>query len=187
MRASSTITLALLVGFAAAGLLATGASAQPASCNSERRSDFDFWIGEWQVSAQGAVAGTNSIQPLLDGCVLQERWSGAGGSAGTSFNFYDPSRGRWRQLWVWQQGTTLELEGGLVEGSMVLAGPSKARDGSTIENRITWTPAKDGSVRQLWEVSRDGGASWQVSFDGHYTRSKATPEGPVDTEGKAAG
>jgi len=35
--------------------------------------------------------------------------------------------------------------------------------------RITWTPAADGNVRQLWEAADDEGA-WSVVFDGRYTR-----------------
>ncbi|MDT8322375.1 MAG: hypothetical protein RQ826_17815 [Xanthomonadales bacterium] len=29
----------------------------------------------------------------------------------------------------------------------------------------------DGSVRQLWEVSRDDGSNWSVLFDGHYLKA----------------
>jgi hypothetical protein len=34
------------------------------------------------------------------------------------------------------------------------------------------TPNADGSVRQLWETSRDG-QTWSVLFDGLYTRAAA--------------
>lgn len=30
--------------------------------------------------------------------------------------------------------------------------------------------AVDGSVRQFWEVAKDGGKTWTVVFDGRYTR-----------------
>ena len=40
----------------------------------------------------------------------------------------------------------------------------------TTLNRITWTPNKDGTVRQLWEASTDQGKTWQVAFDGLYRR-----------------
>ena len=51
---------------------------------------------------------------------------------------------------------------------MVLRGVSLAQDGSEVQNRITWTPNPDGSVRQLWEASQDGGATWSMLFDGLY-------------------
>ena len=47
-----------------------------------------------------------------------------------------------------------------------------ASDGSGMaRHRITWTPNDDGTVRQVWNVSTDGGATWKVVFDGTYTRS----------------
>lgn len=161
-------------------IAAQAAAAQPpTSCSSPKAHEFDFWIGEWTVTAGGQVAGTNSIRPILDGCVLQETWSGATGSAGSSFNFYDPQRGKWRQLWVWRNGTTIEAEGDFADGKMVLAGQTTAQDGSSVDNRITWFDNADGTVRQHWEVSRDGGETWTTSFDGHYVETDAkTPAQP---------
>ena len=66
----------------------------------------------------------------------------------------------------------LELAGGLVDGKMVLSGERKLRDGRTLTNRITWTPNADGSVRQHWEQSFDGGKVWTTVFDGTYRRRK---------------
>ena len=38
--------------------------------------------------------------------------------------------------------------------------------------RITWTSNPDGTVRQHWEQSTDGGKTWTTAFDGLY-RKKA--------------
>jgi len=142
-------------------------------CPDPRARQFDFWAGTWEVSNQdGSIVGRDRIEPILDGCVLQETWAGASGSAGTSLNFFDTVRGKWRQFWVWREGTTLELEGNLVDGAMVLEGDSIA-EGKPARNRITWTNAPDGSVRQLWELSTDGGKSWETLFDGIYRRVKS--------------
>lgn len=163
--------LCLSVLLLAAALAAPALAADPPACVSGTEwHQFDFWIGEWEVTADGKHAGTNTIQPILDGCVLQETWSGAQGGAGTSLNFYDPARKAWRQLWVWRGGSTLELEGGLVDGRMVLRGDSTDREGKAVANRITWSANPDGSVRQHWETSSDGGATWQSTFDGLYRR-----------------
>lgn len=66
------------------------------------------------------------------------------GSAGSSFNFYNPQTDKWQQFWVWRNGTTLELEGAFA----------------------------DGTVRQHWEISKDSGKAWATAFDGHYRRAK---------------
>jgi hypothetical protein len=59
----------------------------------------------------------------------------------------------------------------MADGAMRLEGTMHSPRGKQ-RSRITWTPLPDGRVRQLWEVSSDGGSSWAVSFDGYYERSK---------------
>jgi hypothetical protein len=133
--------------------------------------DFDFWIGEWDVfGPQGRRVGTNSIAPLFGGSAISERWRGNGGVEGRSLNAYDAHTGRWHQTWVDSTGGLLLLDGGLVDGSMVLRGTAPPDGGGAPERqRITWTPEPDG-VRQHWESSADDGATWATAFDGHYRR-----------------
>ena len=155
-------TLALVSG----SLLAQDAPA----CSHEKSHDFDFWAGEWNVWSGGELAGTNSVQPILDGCALQENWVGSRGSAGSSFNFFNPQTGKWHQFWIWRQGTTLELSGDFADGKMVLEGDSVDRDGAAMKNKITWYDNEDGTVRQHWQVSKDGGETWETAFDGLYRK-----------------
>ena len=177
---------AALVLAAALVYTALPALAADPDCGDPRARQFDFWIGDWEVVNQhGGVAGRNLVSPILDDCVLQENWSGMSGSAGTSLNFFDPARGRWRQFWVWREGSTLELEGGMVNGSMVLEGNS-TEDGVPLKNRITWTDTPGETVRQVWEISRDGGTTWEVLFDGTYWPADARrPADPPPAEDAA--
>ena len=143
--------------------------------------DFDFWIGDWNVTgANGSVAGTNHIEAVSGGRGLYENWEGApppnspagtSGGSGKSLNAFNPAKNQWQQFWIGSGGNVLELSGGLVEGKMVLASAERTlRDGRKLTNRITWTPNADGSVRQQWEQSFDGGKTWTSVFDGHYVR-----------------
>jgi hypothetical protein len=130
---------------------------------------FDFWSGEWHVTTpDGKAAGESRIQPIAGSRALLENWEGAEGSVGKSLNVYNAAKKQWQQFWVDNSGGVLELAGGLVGGNMVLSGPTKRANGTTLLNRITWTPNADGSVRQLWEQSTDDGKSWQIAFDGLY-------------------
>lgn len=141
-------------------------------------SQFDFWIGEWEVTQpDGVVAGYNSIVSINEGRALLENWKSVSGEfAGKSLNSYDAIEKKWKQFWVDTSGLVLELSGGLVDGKMVLTGTRTTRTGAVVQERITWTPNEDGSVRQLWEQSNDEGATWQTVFDGHYAK-KAAPAG----------
>jgi hypothetical protein len=162
------------VAFALVPLTAPAAPAvRPKPCATPQDRQFDFWAGRWNVTdnATGKPAGTNDVTHEYGGCVLQEHWRGTSGDQGSSFNHYDAARKVWHQTWVDNAGGILYLDGGLKNGSMVLAGTRRGRGGKPVTDRITFTPRPDGSVRQWWQVSRDGGATWTTSFDGIYRRS----------------
>lgn len=142
----------------------------PSRCTAPEYRAFDFWIGEWNVhGANGQLAGTNSIERVIGGCVLHERYETGRGYSGESFNVYDAPRKVWHQTWVDSGGLLLVLEGGIQDGKMVLEGQTTGADQKITRHRISWTPNADGSVRQLWE-SADSIGEWTVVFDGTYTR-----------------
>jgi hypothetical protein len=142
-------------------------------CTSGAYRQFDFWLGSWNVTEKGKVAGTNRIESILGGCALYENWLGANGLRGNSINFYDAPRGVWHQTWIDHTGSALTLEGRFANGAMRLEGQRPgAKPGEIQLHRITWTPLPDGKVRQLWESSTDGGKTWTKAFDGLYTPAK---------------
>ncbi len=182
MKLRHILNSAFFVALAAAFLIqsASGQSqnnpAQPQKppkpCSLPEHRQFDFWIGEWDVTVSGKQAGTNSIQPILGNCVLLENWAGNGGVSGKSFNIYDSAKGKWQQTWVDSGGNVLELYGGFNNGAMQLAGETAGKDGKKTLQRITWHPIDNDRVRQHWEQSQDGGKTWSTAFDGLYTRKK---------------
>ncbi len=142
--------------------------AKPAPCSAPEHRQFDFWLGDWEVRGPaGKVAGSNTITSAHGGCVVVENWKGNGGVTGSSFNVYDTENKKWRQTWVDSTGGILDLEGTFASGRMVLASTIDAKGA---QSRITWERLSDGRVRQLWETSSDGGATWKVAFDGYYSR-----------------
>ena len=153
-------------------VLAGGAPAAQAqaACKDAAHSQFDFWVGEWEVRGpKGKIAGENRIEKAHGGCVLKERYSTPTGYTGESLNIYDAGRKVWHQTWVDNGGMLLTLEGGLVDGRMVMEGATTSTTGAVTRHRITWTPNADGTVRQFWE-STDAAGKWTVAFDGMYKR-----------------
>ncbi len=145
--------------------------AAPPPCRETPFREFDFWLGEWDVTMGGQPAGQSRITRLFGDCGLREEWTGAKGGVGTSFNVYDATRKVWHQTWVDNQGGMLLLEGSFRSGAMVLEGSHTVK-GTAQNERITWTPNSDGTVRQHWESSTDGGRSWKTAFDGLYRKKK---------------
>jgi hypothetical protein len=147
------------------------ATAQPTPLPPESR-QFDFWLGEWDVTTpDGKPAGTSRIESIAGGAGLLENWQDIDGSSGKSLNVYNPAKKQWQQFWVGTGGGVLELAGGMVAGNMVLGGEHLA-GGKPLLEKITWRPNVDGSVRQHWEQSTDGGKTWTTAFDGLYRRKK---------------
>ena len=144
---------------------------QDCPCCSPGFRQFDFWLGEWTAyTPDGTFAGTNTIDLIQDKCVIRENWiSSTPGYSGTSYNYFSKSDSTWTQVWVDNQGGSLNLKGGIEEGRMVLQGTTTNSTGSTVINRITWTPNQDGTVRQLWET-KTADQDWTIAFDGMYKR-----------------
>ncbi len=146
------------------------AQTPPKPCTAIEHRAFDFLLGEWEVrGVDGKIAGSNSITAEYGGCVVHERYDTGRGYQGESLNIFDGSRGTWHQTWVDSTGLLLLLEGGMVDGKMVLAGQTAVAKSRPTRHRITWTPNRDGSVRQLWESTNSAG-EWTVAFDGHFIR-----------------
>jgi len=164
----------LTAAFAAVSVAVALASPQPspAPCASPEHRQFDFWVGDWNVkdTATGAPAGHNLITLEQGSCVLQEHWTDSGGSTGTSFNIYYAGDKQWHQTWVDSTGLLLRLDGGLVDGKMVLTGKRVNRAGKVVTDRIVWTPEPNGDVRQVWDYTADDGKTWLPVFDGTYVR-----------------
>src|SRR5262245_7172783 len=136
---------------------------------------FDFWIGEWEVTnPQGRLAGTNSIQRILSGCIILENWTGSQGGTGKSMNFYNSNTGKWQQVWISGTGGVLELSGEYRDGAMRFEGKTMKKDQSQTLEKLTFFNLGRDEVRQLWEQSTDGGKTWSVAFDGRYRRKKAS-------------
>ena len=134
---------------------------------------FDFWVGEWDVVVNGKPAGTNRIERILNGCVLQENWTGAGGGSGKSWNWYDIGDRKWHQLWLSSGGAPhLSLAGSFADDVMKYEGTSVGPGGVAVHNRLQFFKLPNDRVRQFWEQSRDGGKTWTVAFDGDYRRKQ---------------
>jgi tetratricopeptide (TPR) repeat protein len=145
--------------------------AHPCSAQAEYR-QFDFWIGRWDVTVQGKHVGTNAVEPIANDCALLENWTADKGGAGKSINFYDANTRQWQQTWMGADGGALNLFGKYEDDALRLHGETVKPDGSKTLHKLTFFKLPNDQVRQLWEDSSDDGKSWQVVWDGLYTRQK---------------
>jgi uncharacterized protein (TIGR02246 family) len=133
----------------------------------------DFWIGRWDVQGPGGeTEGRNVIEKVLAGCAVLEHWTDAAGGQGKSL-YIDGIGGRWKQVWVADDGTFKEkAEVRDFAGGVRFAGEIPLRDGRRIQDRTTLTALPGGRVRQRIEQSADGGATWRA-WEGIYAPAAA--------------
>lgn len=154
---------------------AVPATARAQACEGEAYRAFDFWLGEWTVTDEGGtLQGTNRITSEEGGCLLVERWTSASGGTGQSYNFYQPAKGSWRQVWV-NAGSVIDYEGGPTEtGGMHMEGTISYRNGTAFPFRGAWTVQADGSVRQEFAQYNPQSEAWEPWFVGIYRRAPAS-------------
>jgi len=165
--------IALLLAMAQASTTASPPPApQQVDCNDANHTAFDFWIGEWDVSATGSakVIARSHIEKIV-GCAISETFVQTIGPQGRPLDYrgrsissFVPADGKWRQFYVDSGGTVATLDGGIVDGAMVF----ETRRGGGI-NRMTLKANADGSVRQFGERSADG-TTWTAGYDFTYRR-----------------
>jgi len=172
------MTLVLLAAlFIVSALSGQQPSPQPDPCAAEQQRQFEFWIGEWDLTWPGRKAGevghgTNSIRRIMDGCVVQENFSGSDSMhlRGTSVSTFDARSGHWKQTWVDNEGGYLDFVGDFRDGQMILQREFTRQDGVKVMQRMVWKNVTRSEMDWSWEASTDGGKTWKVNWPIHYKR-----------------
>ncbi len=173
-----TMVVYLLVSMVGAPLAlaqtnsSTGQKSLTPCLNDPQHKQFDFWVGEWEVTSNGQVIATSSIQRIIDSCVIFENYLQKDGYNGKSFNFYDSVLGKWRQTWVDGTGTVGEFVGEYKDRALQYEGESHRKDGRKILRKMVFSSLGADKVRQYSEASSDGGKTWKAAFDLIYIRKK---------------
>lgn len=134
--------------------------------------ELDFWVGSWDVT-WSTGHGTNELAWILGDRVLFESFRGAdddgSGLHGQSWSVFDPKRSLWRQTWVDDQGSYLDLIGDRVDGwfAFVRAAPEL---GPEARQRMVFRDVAPDRFRWTWEASLDAGATWRVRWEIAYRR-----------------
>jgi hypothetical protein len=179
IRNTSNLTNALVLfvclasfALAAPASFAAPDSPQPCSATSESR-QLDFWLGTWNITYPGAPGGsTSTVKLVLDKCELVESWEDAQGHKGENRFAYNYENKSWRGMFADNRGHVhVFTDGRVSDGSAEFSGPSRTPDGQTVLHRIRVTRASPDKVDQIWEKSKDNGATWTTVFRGEYSRT----------------
>lgn len=143
------------------------------TCASEEAKQFDFWVGKWEATWEGGK-GVNNISKILDGCVIFEEFDATPSSPmiGKSVSVYSKRTGKWHQTWVDNSGGYLDFVGQWQNDRMILSRSFELKD-HNIMQRMVWYNITSDQFDWNWEKSVDGGKTWTVSWQIHYSRMKS--------------
>ena len=140
-------------------------------CSAPEARQFDFWLGEWDLSWAENGQGTNLIESIFGGCVIQEMFDGRPSIElqGMSVSAYNQNSGKWQQTWVDNNGTYLDFIGEFKDGAMILRREAVVDD-QPVHQRMVWYNISENELDWNWDRSNDGGQSWQTVWHIHYVR-----------------
>jgi hypothetical protein len=152
------------------------ASATPdstkAPCSSPEAAQFDFWVGDWQLTWADTLHGTNHVTKPLGSCVIQEQFSANGpqGFRGMSVSVYDPNAHQWQQTWVDNDGAYMLFTGGFADGKMILS-RKITKNGKPLAQRMVFSDIESDKFNWDWQSSSDDGATWKTTWHIAYRRA----------------
>lgn len=150
------------------------------ACVSEEFRQFDFWIGDWDVTqeilqADGSwieLPARTRVAASPEGCLLTEHWNGRvqffwegmqrpEGMWGFSVRRYDPAAGTWSIYWMDQRNPRFETPHvGRFEEDHGEFFREFTADGQLRRTRIRFTQVSDTQVDWSLALSTDGGDTW---------------------------
>jgi hypothetical protein len=132
---------------------------------------FDFWLGDWEVTWGEGQRASNRIRKILDGHAIQESFDGSPSLAlrGMSLSAYSPRLGLWQQTWTDNEGNYWHFTGGFQDGRMLLVSDDVI-EGKPVRLRMLWYNITSDELDWNWERSDDGGETWQLRWHLHYRR-----------------
>jgi hypothetical protein len=136
--------------------------------------DFDFWVGDWDVSWSDGSRGSNVVTSLFEGAAVLEQFDGRPGIdlRGVSISVYDTRSDVWRQTWVDSERNYLSFEGAFADGIMDLR---TTRDGVVF--RMQWRDIEPNSLRWLWQRRVDE-REWETLWELVYARRRLDINAP---------
>ncbi|HUS00451.1 MAG TPA: hypothetical protein VMY77_01920 [Chitinophagaceae bacterium] len=149
---------------------------QQKPCSSPEASQFDFWVGDWILTWNDTLHGSNRIEKMFGNCTVHENFSDPRmGYLGQSWSVYNINYKKWEQTWVDNQGGYIALTGGMAGDSMILTTaertvPVKISPTGKLVSRMVFYNINSNSFDWSWESSSDGGVTWKPNWLIHYKR-----------------
>jgi hypothetical protein len=202
--------LMALFGFLSPPFGSAGRPADEPWCPAPEARQFDFWIGEWDVTNLNRSAGggewvetgtaTNRVYAVVGGCAVVEHWSGKAlgqpplAIEGFSVRAFDSEREVWDLVLLWPiQGPAPfgTPSGRFSDGRGDFLNRVVNARGDTVRTRLSFSGIRPDAFQWNNAFSADAGATWDSTWIMHFRRRPATaPElgnGPTEATTRCPG
>lgn len=141
-------------------------------CSDPAATQFDFWVGDWVLTWQDSIKGSNTITKEMDGCMIHEKfYAPKGNFKGESWSVYNPATKKWQQTWVDNQGGYMVFEGGMKDGKMELTLDKKDEKGKPVTMSMVFYKITADEFDWEWRKTSDKGKTWISLWKIHYKRA----------------
>lgn len=139
---------------------------------------FNFWEGKWNATwpegdKQGK--GTNQLTWIMGGKVLQEDFrileGQSKGFIGGSLSVFQPATNTWRQAWADNQGGYFDFIGDFDGNKRIFKTHPREVNGNVVIQRMVFYDIRQDSFMWDWELSQDGGKTWNLNWRISYVRT----------------
>lgn len=142
-------------------------------CSAPESGQFNFWIGEWNLTWNDTLHGTNRIEKKFGNCTVHENFFDPNTNyRGESWSVYNPNTKMWQQTWIDDRGGYIALTGSMEGDKMVLTTGEKVTPKGKMNFRMLFYNIQPDSFDWSWDASTDGGTSWKTNWKIHYQRKK---------------
>ncbi len=132
---------------------------------------FDFILGTWEKS-DSINHGLTTYSRILNDLVIEQIDGWPNGNQSKAFLSYD-NRGIWKQSWVDTWRYHLHYKGGFEDGKMILYQTSiyfESAVNQEVAARQVFSKISKEGFRWDWEISKDGGTTWEFLNGLDYRR-----------------
>lgn len=148
------------------------------SAQSNPENSFNFWVGTWDLTWQGANGvtekGRNVITKVLDGKVIQENFEALEGAQkgyqGMSISVYNPNTKTWHQTWMDNQGGNINFTGEIDGERKIFKTAPQKRNGQEVISRMVFYDITKDAFNWDWESTTDDGKTWNLNWRINYKR-----------------
>lgn len=141
-------------------------------CSAPEASQFDFWVGNWDLTWSDSLHGTNHIEKLYGNCTIHENFADPHSNfLGQSWSVFNPASKLWQQTWVDNQGGYIVLTGNKEGNKLILKTQERVTQKGKQQMRMVYENITPASFDWRWEQSTDSGATWKTNWLIHYKRA----------------